>query len=91
MPAIIDGPLYGAFHGIISVAYGIFRKSDKVLLEGLLFMDIHYSPMMWDQYDNPKVDISCSYSYHACVVTSWLVYPCYYLFICSLLDKCHSS
>ena len=67
MPAIIDGPLYAAFHGVISIVYGMIGKSDKVMLEGLIFMDEQYSPMMLDQHDNPKVYWSCSY--HSCVLT----------------------
>ncbi|XP_057302975.1 uncharacterized protein LOC130638275 [Hydractinia symbiolongicarpus] len=53
-PAIIDGPLYSAFHGIISIAYGYLGNSPETMLEGLIFMDQQYSPMLSDQPDHHK-------------------------------------
>lgn len=51
-PDVIDGPLYSAFHGIITLAYGYVAKSDSVMLEGLIFMDQQYAPML--PTSNPK-------------------------------------
>jgi len=54
-PDIIDGPLYGSFHGIIQLAYGLVSNCDQAVLEGITLMDQQYSPLFLDDRHNPKV------------------------------------
>lgn len=54
-PPIVDGPLYGAFHGVIQMAYGMACGSDEMVVEGIGYMYHQYSPMYIDDINNPKV------------------------------------
>lgn len=45
-PAMGDGPLVAAFHGIIQLAYGFVANSDVVTLEGFAFAFAQYSPFL---------------------------------------------
>lgn len=59
-PPIVDGPMYGAFHGIIQMAYGLACGSDEMVVEGIAWSHQQYSPMYMDNLNNPKVSIKCS-------------------------------
>ena len=54
LPAISDGQIIGAFHGVIQTGYGLAGKSPQVILEGLANYYHQYSPSFPDDPNNPR-------------------------------------
>ena len=62
-PAMIDGPILGAFHGVIQLGYGLAAQCDSMSLEGLAYTFHQYFPFFRDDMQNPKVPAICDIFY----------------------------